>query len=413
VSYFASTSIFNERMSKLIDNADAGLLGGLGTSLDFTVSTVFNIIAGLVILLNAVVRLCRTLFGSNSEDGNPNNNAQITHDPNNTAPSNDGGGDVQESPDIRNDNDSENESSEDSSPEDAASPSDGAEESSSDVRETLLKGIKKTLVKDLKKSLRKDMQNMKNDHITQMKESILLELKQSISVEINTNKTLIKELKETFTKDEKDLQELKVSNQAVLQDLQELKEANKANMEDFQELKKELKNSNEDLMRNLRDIMTKELKELLLTGIKSTNAVVEAVDLPAEDMTKSTDDEESKKDLEEVEGCQSDEVQIFTDDVEPINEHEMLSQTHRRRFLNASDRALLFIRSGIISSNRIQSHNEASTPEDNSRVQSVSPETPAASSKTPEQSRPSSSSRLSIYADDNSDDDLVETIVLP
>jgi len=152
---------------------------------------------------------------------------------------------------------------------------------------------------------------------------------------------------------------------------------------------------------------------MLSTGIKSTNAVVEGVDFSAEDMTKSSDDEESEKDSEELEGCQSDEVQIFTDDVQPINEHEILSHVQLRRFQNASDRAVLFIRSGIISSNRNQSPNEPSTPEDNSRVQSVSPETPVASSTTPEQSRPSSSSSLSIYVDDNSDDDLVETIVLP
>jgi len=185
-------------MSKLIDNADVGLLGGLGTSLDFTVSTVFNIIAGLVILLNAVFRISRTLFGSNSEDGNPNNNAPMTPDPNDAAPSNDGRGDVQESPDIRNHNDSEDEySSEDSSPEVAVDAVDGTE-CSSDLRETLLKGMKKTLVKDLKKSLRRDLENMENYQITQMKDSVL-ELYKSFTEHVNTNQTLMRELKETVT----------------------------------------------------------------------------------------------------------------------------------------------------------------------------------------------------------------------
>jgi len=372
--------------------------------LDFTVSTVFNIIAGLVILVNAVFRISRTLFGSNSEDGSPDNNAPIANDSNDAAPSNDGDGDVQESPDIRTDHDSHGDesSSEDSSPEDAASPSDGTEYSS-DLRETLLKGIKKTLVKDLKKSLRKDVENMENDRITQMKESILLDLK-NITENMNSTQTILQHLQETVEKDEKELQELK--------------EAIKANMKDFQELKGELKDSkdcNEALMTDFKDSLTKELKQMLLsgiTGIKSANAVVEAVDLPAEDMAESCAGEESEKDSEEIEGRQSDEVQIFTDDVQPINEHELPSRTQLRRFQNASDRTVLFIRSGIISSNRAQSHNEPSTPEDNSRVQSVSPETPAPSYTTPEQSRPSSS-RLSIYAGDNSDDDLVETIVLP
>jgi len=366
--------------------------------LDFTVSTVFNIIAGLVILLNAVFRITKTLFDSNSEGGNPN--APLSHDPNDAAPSNDG--DVQESPDSRNDNDSEDESSsEDSSPEEAANPSDGTE-SSSELRETLLKGIKKTLVKDLKKSLLKDLENMENGRITQIKES-LLELNKNFTAHVKTNQTLIKDLKETIEKDENDINELKESNKTLIQELTLANEA----------VVKILIDKNETLMRDFKDIMTKEMKDMLLTGIKSTNAVVEAADHLVEYMTKSTDGEESERDLEVVEVCQSDEVQIFTDDVQPINEHDIPSQTHRSRFQNASDRAVLFIRSGIISSNRNQSQNESSMPEDNSRVQSVSPETQVVFSTTPEQSRPSSSSRLSTYVEDNSDDDLVETIVLP
>jgi len=62
---------------------------------------------------------------------------------------------------------------------------------------------------------------------------------------------------------------------------------------------KKLIDKNEALLRDFKDSMTKELKEMLFIRITSSNADVPA-NLPAEDMTKSTDngDEESERDLE-------------------------------------------------------------------------------------------------------------------
>jgi len=351
-------------------NVHTGVVGGiLGMTMELSIPSIFNVIAGMSILVSALHRIIKMYFSKHGDEqgGTSNHNApslgpNIGEDntQNNRSESDDSSSSEDDDLDTRQDQD--------------ATTEDNAEETPPDLPESSLKSIRKIMGNDLKK-----MKQALQTELKESNEAIKRDLKESIEVVMRYLKNDIAlELKES----RKATAELKANQRLVI---------------DFTETIASDLNAHKALTENFMKETRSQISEL-------------AAALPKRDLGEIKS-EDSFEGFETGSCSTSDQVE-FTD-VHLIDEKPL--QIPYNRFQRASNLAVLFTRS-TKRTKGAHNHNIL-TLEDNrdkplEQVESKD-ESPAHSNLPIPEEAPSPASVILDHSNDPQDDDFIETIVLP